>query len=48
MEIQAKVFWLVMLCSLVKSLHPEDGGSMVLQNIGILSQDYTASEFRRP
>jgi len=30
------------------SLHPEDGGSMVLWEVGILSQHYTASEPRRP
>jgi len=27
---------------------PEDGGSMVLRNVGILTQHYTASSPRRP
>jgi len=29
-------------------LHPEDGGSMVLRNVGILPWHYTASHPRRP
>jgi len=29
-------------------LHPEDGSSMVLRNVGILSQHYTTSQPRRP
>jgi hypothetical protein len=29
-------------------LHPEDGGSMVLWNAGILSQHYMTSQLRRP
>jgi len=28
-------------------LHPEDGGSMVLRNVGILPQHYTASQRRK-
>jgi hypothetical protein len=30
------------------SLHPEDGGSMVLRNVGVLTQYYTASHSRGP
>jgi len=30
------------------SLQPEDGGSMVLQNVGILPQHYMASQSRKP
>jgi len=30
------------------ALHPEDGGSQVLQNVGILPYHYTASEPKRP
>jgi hypothetical protein len=33
---------------MLPSLHPEDGGSMVLRNVSILSQHYTASEPRTP
>jgi len=29
------------------SLHPEDGGSLDLRNVGILPQHYTASQPRR-
>jgi hypothetical protein len=29
-------------------LHPENGGSMALRNVGILPQHYTASKPRRP
>jgi len=28
-------------CLLLQTLHPEDEGSMVLRNVGILSHDYT-------
>jgi len=36
------------LCSAHRqSLHPEDGGSKVLQNAGILLQHYTASQPKR-
>jgi hypothetical protein len=34
--------------SFVTSLHPEDGGSMVLRNVGILSQHNMESQPRRP
>jgi hypothetical protein len=34
-------------CSVVVG-YPEDGGSKVLRNVGILPQHYTASESRRP
>jgi hypothetical protein len=30
------------------SLHPEDGGSKFLRNVGVLQQHYTASQPRRP
>jgi hypothetical protein len=30
------------------SLHPEDGGSKVLRNVGILPHHYTVSRLRRP
>jgi len=36
------------LCCLRLSLHIKDGGSIVLRNVGILSQPYTASQLRRP
>jgi len=29
-------------------LHPEDGGSMDLRNIGIRPQDYKVSQTKRP
>jgi hypothetical protein len=35
-------------CLHLHSLLPEDGGSMELRNVGILSQHYTASQPRRP
>jgi hypothetical protein len=31
-----------------RSLHPEDGGRMVLQNVGNLPQHYMASQPTRP
>jgi hypothetical protein len=31
-----------------KSFNPEDGGSMALQNVGILPQHNTASQLREP
>jgi len=41
-----------MLCSVVIGYQhiggPEDGGSKVLQNTGILSQHYLASQPKRP
>jgi len=30
------------------STHPENGGSIVLRNVGILPQHYTVSQTRRP
>jgi len=30
------------------SLHPEDGGNMVIRNVGILLHHYTTSQPRRP
>jgi hypothetical protein len=30
------------------SIHPEDGCSKVLRNVGLLPQDYTVSQPRRP
>jgi len=42
----------VMQCSVVtghqRALHPEDGGSTDLWNVGILLQRYTVSQIRRP
>jgi len=38
----------VMPCSIVIIYQCEDEGSMVLQNVGILSQYYTALQIRRP
>jgi len=38
-KFQVEVLWIVT---------PEDGGSMVLRNDGILPQHYTASQPRRP
>jgi hypothetical protein len=32
----------------IHTLHPEDGGSMHLRNVGILPQHHTASQPRRP
>jgi len=33
---EVMVFWVVTTCSVVvEYLHPEDGGSMVLRNVGI-------------
>jgi hypothetical protein len=45
---QVGVFWVLMPCSFVAGchLHPENGGSMDLRNIGILLQHYTASQSR--
>jgi hypothetical protein len=54
MTIQVVVFWVEARCSDVaghqlfkRSLHTEDGNNMVLENVGILSYHYTASEPRR-
>jgi hypothetical protein len=58
-SIQVELFWIVISCSAVVGyehfsgpcfllLHPEDGGSMDLQNLGILEQHYTVSQPRRP
>jgi hypothetical protein len=50
-KIQFEVFWVVtpfhrsMLPP--SSLHPEDGGSKFIRNVGILLKFYTASELRR-
>jgi hypothetical protein len=33
---------------MVMKLHPEDGGSMVLRNNGILQKHYMAPQPRRP
>jgi len=49
-----QVFRVVTPCSVVvgyqhfRSLHPEDGASMDLWNVGILPQHYTAWQSRRP
>jgi hypothetical protein len=44
-KIQITIFWVVALCSVVVGYqpHPEDGGSKVLRNGGIILQHYTAS-----
>jgi len=50
------VFWLVTSCVVAGYQcfrgpccpYPEDGGSMVLRNVGILPEQYTASQPRRP
>jgi hypothetical protein len=57
MKNQVEVLWVVMLCSNVVGykhfwglcfhLHPEDGGSMVLQNVSILPQHYMVSQSRK-
>jgi len=59
-KIQVKVFWVVLMCGVVGyqcfvwqfCLHlkgeDEDGGSMVLHNVGILPQHYTATQLWRP
>jgi len=50
--LQGQVFWFVTTCRFVvgyqSSLHPEDGGSMGLRNVGIIPQLYMASQARRP
>jgi hypothetical protein len=43
---QVEVFWVVTSCSFV--VHPEDGGSIDLRNVGILPQNCMASQPRRP
>jgi len=54
-KIHVKVFWVVTLCGAMVgyqyfrgpwclSLHPENGYSMDLWNVGILPQHYTASQ----
>jgi hypothetical protein len=40
-EIHVSNLWVI-------SLHPEDGGQIVLRNVGILPQHYAASKPRRP
>jgi hypothetical protein len=51
-KIQVKVFWAVTLCSVADFggpgcfLVPEDGGSKVLQNTGIMLQHYLVSQPR--
>jgi len=54
-KIQVKVYWVMMPCNVTVGyqhfrgpcclhLHPEDGGSMVIQNVGILPQHQIASQ----
>jgi len=45
---QVEVFWHVTRCVAASILHPEDGGSTVLRNVGILPQQYTTPQPRRP
>jgi len=40
MMFQVEVFWFVTPCT----VHPEDRGTMVLRNIGILPQHHTATQ----
>jgi hypothetical protein len=40
-----RIMWVI--CDIWGSLHPEDGGSMVLRNVGNLLQNYMASQPRR-
>jgi len=60
-EIQGKVFWVVMPCSVVVGYQhfrgpcclqlqdkDEDGGSMDLQNVGVLPKPYMMSQPRGP
>jgi len=52
-EIQVEVVWVVTPCSVVVGYrcclhHPEDGGTMDLRNVGIISQHYTALQSRTP
>jgi len=59
LSVQVEVFWVVMLCSVAVGYHyvigpcclhlqGEDGGSEVLQNVGIILQHYTVSQHIRP
>jgi hypothetical protein len=48
-RIKFEVFWIVAPCSVMVGEHrAEDGGKMVLRNVGILPQHYTASQPKRP
>lgn len=59
-KIQVVIFWLLRLCSDVGGYHcfrgycylhllqDEDGGHMILRNVGILTHHYTVSRSRRP
>jgi len=54
-KIQVMDFWVVTPCSVVVwcrplylHLHPEDGGSRVMWNLGILLQHYTVSQPKSP
>jgi hypothetical protein len=44
MKIQVAVSWVVTLRG---DLHPEEGGSTILRNFGILQYNYTAPQPRR-
>jgi len=50
MRCQVEVYWIVTPCGVAVGyhIHPEDEGSKVLRNVGILPQHYTASQTRRP
>jgi len=48
MNIQVEVFWVVTPCSVVVVYHHEEGNKTNLRNVGILPQNYTASQPRRP
>jgi hypothetical protein len=49
-RLSPETFGYTLLCPLpqYQSLHPEDGGSMTVRNVGITPHHYTASEPRRP
>jgi hypothetical protein len=50
-RIKVKVVWVVTpckCCGRIPAFHPEDEGSMVFRNVGILPQPYTASQSSRP
>jgi hypothetical protein len=46
-NLEMVVFWFVTPCRLWGEYCPEDGGSMLLRNVGTHLQVHTASQFRR-
>jgi hypothetical protein len=46
MKINVVVFGVATPCSDTRTIHPEDGGSMVLRNVGFLSHRYTVLQLR--